>query len=66
MAYGSRTNSINYYSNPAVIHPGSGKPTGIAGKADNARVITENRFLVSEYGTENAKCGQIPGYLITS
>ena len=35
---------VNYYSNPSVMFPITNTATGVAGKADNARVITMNRW----------------------
>ena len=34
---------VNYYSNPGVIYPGTGTPTGLTGVSNNAAVITANR-----------------------
>ena len=33
-----------------------GHPTGVAEVADNARVITENRFLMADIGDEAEHC----------
>ena len=33
-----------------------GHPTGVAEVADNARVITENRFLMADIGDETEQC----------
>ena len=46
----------NYYSNPAVILPITGTPTGVEGVSDNARVITENRFAFASLGNEANTC----------
>ena len=35
---------VNYCSNPSVIYPGTGTPTGVAGISNNAAVLTQNRF----------------------
>ena len=51
----------NYYSNPNVIHPESGEPTGIAGISNNARVLTQNRFIVSDYYKDTGTCDGQPG-----
>jgi len=45
---------VNYLSNPDVEYKGF--PTGDARKADNARVITENRFLMADIGDESQSC----------
>ena len=37
---------VNYYSNPDVIYPGTGTPTGVAGISNNAKVITDNRCVL--------------------
>ena len=41
MAYGTTgyRRKANYYSNPDVIFPGTGTPTGVAGVSNNARVL---------------------------
>jgi len=49
---------VNHYSNPDVLYMNN--PTGIKGKSNNARVITENRFLMASCGTKcNACCETI-------
>jgi hypothetical protein len=54
-ADGHRTR-VNYYSNPDVIYPGTGTPTGVEGVSNNARILTQNRFALAEVGkdTKNA------------
>ena len=55
MAYprsGYRTRA-NYYSNPNVIFPGTGTPTGTS-TANNARVLTVQRFAMAAVGDESA------------
>merc|ERR1712215_488740 len=44
----------NYYSNPNVKFPGTGEPTGILGVSNNAKVITEDRFLMASCGNEGS------------
>merc|ERR1712083_629827 len=44
----------NYDSNPSVKF--KNVPTGVAGKADAARMITENRFAIAAVGDESKKC----------
>ena len=53
---------VNYYSNPSVIYPLTGTPTGVAGAANNAYVITQNRFKMAAHGDESATC---PGFIFT-
>ena len=47
---------VNYYSNPAVLLPLSGTPTGVAGVSNNAKVIRDNRFAFASLGDESATC----------
>ena len=47
---------VNYYSNPAVILPDTGTPTGVAGISNNAAVLTRNRFMMAALGDESASC----------
>jgi len=47
---------VNYYSNPDVRFPSTGTQTGVAGVSNNARVITENRFLMAGCGNEQNTC----------
>jgi len=51
-ANGHRTR-VNYYSNPDVIYPSTGTPTGVTGVSNNARILTENRFALAEVGNES-------------
>ena len=51
-ANGHRTR-VNYYSNPTIPFPATGKPTGTFGVADNARVMTVNRFAMANVGDES-------------
>jgi len=44
---------INYYSNPAISYKNI--PTGETG-ANNARVLTERRFLMAAVGDESLSC----------
>merc|ERR1712200_253972 len=49
---------VNYYSNPNVILPKTGTPTGVRGISNNARVLTVNRFALAAIGDESdAACG---------
>ena len=45
---------LNYLSNPNVEY--KGYPTGDAAKADNARVVKENRFFMANIGDESETC----------
>jgi len=47
---------VNYYSNPEVIYPGTGTPTGVEGISNNAAVITKNRFAMAALGDESSTC----------
>ena len=51
---------VNYYSNPSVILPETGTPTGVADEADNARVFRENIAAFAEIGDESAYCPTAP------
>ena len=42
MAYG---NWINYYSDPSLIYPGTGTPTGVKDVSNCVKVITDNRYM---------------------
>ena len=35
----------NYYSNPSILLPQTNTPTGLWGVANNARIITANRYF---------------------
>merc|ERR1719187_1077625 len=55
MAYNDKGESRkNYYSSPKVRY--SGLKTGVANYADNARLITENRFAIAAIGNEKMSC----------
>ena len=58
MAYDTAGHSqqVNYFSNPNVIHPLTGTPTGIRGKADCAGVHTKNIDYIAALGDESATC----------
>ena len=45
---------INYYSNPDVIYSVTRTATGVKGRADNARVITAQRFDLANVGDESS------------
>jgi len=47
---------VNYYSNPDVIFPDTGTPTGVAGLSNNAKVITDNRYTFAALGDESGVC----------
>merc|ERR1712121_349523 len=47
---------VNYYSNPEVLLPATGTPTGVAGQADNADVLIRNRFKLAAVGDESITC----------
>ena len=49
-------NRVPYYSNPKVIHPRTGTPTGQARTANNARLLTEMRFKLASMGDESRPC----------
>ena len=49
---------VNYYSNPSVILPLTGTPTGVAGVSNTASVISQNRFTMADHGDETAACGR--------
>ena len=50
---------VNYYSNPQVKF--KDVPTGVEGKADAGRMITENRFAIAAVGGESEKCSSGSG-----
>ena len=50
---------VNYYSNPSVIYPATGTPTGTAG-SNNAAVLTGNRRALRDVGDESAACKGAP------
>ena len=47
---------VNYYSNPEIIYPVTGTPTGISGVSNNARILTLNRFEMEAWGDESSSC----------
>jgi len=58
MAYyasGHRTR-VNYYSNPEVIFPLTGTPTGIEGVSNNAALLNLNRAALAATGNEFLTC----------
>ena len=50
----------NYYSNPYVIHPNTRTATGILGQANNARILTMQRFAFASIGDESSGCSAAP------
>ena len=58
MAYGKPGyyQRIPYYSNPQVVYPVSGTPTGHAYRANNARLLLEQRFKLASLGDESMDC----------
>ena len=58
MAYsdGHHTWRVNYYSNPDIILPETGTPTGVAGISNNVRVFRENIDALAALGDESATC----------
>ena len=62
MAYGRSGYyaKANYYSNPDVIFPGTGTPTGIEGVSNNARVLNEMIDQMAALGDESGTCGENP------
>ena len=58
-ASGHRTR-VNYYSNPDVIYPRTGTPTGKVGVANNAKILTNNRFALAALGDESESCNATP------
>jgi hypothetical protein len=57
-ADGHRTR-VNYYSNPDVLYPTTGTATGVTGVANNARILTDNRFALAAVGDES-QCESYP------
>ena len=54
-----KTVKVNYYSNPDIIYPLTGTATGVAGIANNARILMENRFALANIGDESTPCSLI-------
>ena len=54
-AYSSKLGEkeINYYSNPDVVFPKTGQPTGIKGSSNSVKVLTEKRFAMAALGDES-------------
>ena len=54
-AYSSKLEEmeINYYSNPDVVFPKTGQPTGIKGSSNSVRVLTQKRFAMAALGDES-------------
>ena len=50
---------VNYFSNPQVILPENGKPTGVDGETNNAAVLLGNRFRLAKVGDESWKCALV-------
>jgi len=52
---------VNYYSNPAVNYPATGTPCGVAAgspnAANNAALLTQQRFKLAAIGDESQTCG---------
>eukprot|EP00088_Acartia_fossae_P016028 TRINITY_DN1892_c0_g2_i4.p1 TRINITY_DN1892_c0_g2~~TRINITY_DN1892_c0_g2_i4.p1 ORF type:complete len:527 (-),score=57.13 TRINITY_DN1892_c0_g2_i4:73-1653(-) len=55
MAYYNKNyrTQVNYYSNPTVRLPINNAPTGKFGSANNARILTANRFAMARLGDES-------------
>jgi len=51
---------VLYYSNPDVVYPATGTPTGVAGVSDNAAVLMRNRFDMQRVGDESGSCNTLP------
>ena len=49
---------VPYFSNPNVIYPMTGTPTGIMGEADNAKLLFNQRFKLANLGDESKSCGE--------
>ena len=61
MAYHANGHSrrVNYYSNPSVIYPATGSPTGTT-DSNNAAVLTGNRRALRDVGDESEACKGSP------
>merc|ERR1711952_550900 len=47
---------VNYYSNPVVIFPLTGTPTGVEGVSNNAAVLMRNIGTFAALGDESSTC----------
>merc|ERR1711952_331050 len=47
---------VNYYSNPVVIFPLTGTPTGVEGVSNNAAVLMRNIGTFAALGDESGTC----------
>jgi len=47
---------VNYYSNPNMAFPWTGRPLGVAGLSDNAALLTRNREFLAAIGDESWPC----------
>ena len=58
LAYNAKNHGlrVNYYSNPHVILPETGTPTGVAGVSNNAAVFIQIRHTFASLGDESAVC----------
>ena len=61
LAYSATGHStrVNYYSNPSVIYPKTGTPTGVEGLSNNAALLLRNRISMSSIGDESVACGTV-------
>ena len=53
MAIKEGQKNANFYSNPRVTYPPTGTKIGISATADNARVLTEQRYDLADIGDES-------------
>merc|ERR1712038_884394 len=59
MSYGKgikKAKKVNYYSNPDVILPNTGTPTGLDGVANNAAVFMKSIDKIAALGDESGSC----------
>jgi len=56
MSTGNAPYRLNYWSNPHITANETGTPIGILGRANNARLITQERFRIANVGDESVKC----------
>ena len=61
LAYAAAGHStrVNYYSNPSVIYPPTGTPTGVEGMSNNAALLLRNRMSMSSIGDESVACATV-------